>query len=147
MNRKQFIPSILRILRDFLILIAIGNFLALFTMEWEHWTLRIILQNCLFSIGIGFPAWRGMTYLSQVLENRLPWLKYPIKRLIYQVLVLFVFSGVIIFLGLAVWLMLSENLDFASAVAVVMPSMKVAYIFMFLALLLGNSVHEHFCTS
>jgi len=44
------------------------------------------------------------------------------------------------FLGLIFWLMLSEDLDFFSALALVTPSAKVAYIFMFLALVLGNTV-------
>jgi len=140
MKQNKALRFILILLRDFLILIIIGNVLSIFTIERELWSFGIFFQNCLFSIALGFPAWKGMVYLTKVLELKFPWLKYPIKRLIYQVLALFVFGGTVMFLGLIFWLMLSEDLDFSSAVALVTPSAKVAYIFMFLALLLGNSV-------
>ena len=126
--------------RDFLILIAIGNVISLFTIARELWSVEVFLRNCMFSVIIGYPAWKGMVYLTMVLERKLPWLKNPIKRLIYQVLILFVFSGLIIFVGLAIWLMLIEDTDFWTAVGYVLPSLKVVYIFMFLSLVLGNAV-------
>jgi sensor histidine kinase YesM len=140
MKKNKALRFILILLRDFLILIIIGNVLSIFTIPFEHWSLKIFIHNCLFSIGIGYPAWKGMVYLTRILEIRLPWLKYPVKRLIYQILVLFVFAGMIMFLGLAIWLMISEDLDFPAAIALIMPSMKVVYIFMFLSLVLGNTV-------
>lgn len=138
--QNKTLRFILILLRDFLILILIGNVLSIFTVDRELWSVRIFFNNCLFSIALGYPAWKGMVYLTKVLERKLPWLKYPIKRLIYQVLALFVFGGTVMFLGLIFWLMVSEDLDFSSAVALVTPSAKVAYIFMFLALVLGNTV-------
>ncbi len=140
MKQSKALRFILILLRDFLILIVIGNVLSIFTVERELWSVPIFIQNCIFSVGIGYPAWKGMFYLTEVLERKLPWLKYPIKRLIYQILALFVFGGAAMFLGLVFWLMLSEDLDFPSALALVIPSAKVAYIFMFLALVLGNTV-------
>jgi LytS/YehU family sensor histidine kinase len=70
----------------------------------------------------------------------LPWLKQPIKRLIYQVLALFGYSSLIIFLGLSVWLMLAQDIGYRSIMGIVAPSLKVVYFFMFLTLLFGNAV-------
>jgi len=126
--------------RDFLILIAIGNVLSLFTIDRELWSLEVFLRNCLFSILIGYPAWKGMMYITTILERKLPWLKHPIKRMIYQVLALFAFFMLVIFGGLSLWIVVSEELTFANAAAEMIPSLKVAIIFMFLSLLTGNAV-------
>lgn len=126
--------------RDFLILIAIGNVLSLFTIDRELWSLEVFLRNCLFSIAIGYPAWKGMMYITALLERKWPWLQHPIKRMIYQVLALFMFFMLVICGGLSLWIMVSEELTFANAPAEMIPSLKVAIIFMFLSLLAGNAV-------
>ena len=140
MNRKQFNSSILRILRDFLILIAIGNGLSLFTIPLDQWTIGIFLSNCLFSVAIGYPAWKGMIWLVKWLERKIPWLSHPIKRLVYQVLSLFIFMSFIVFAAISVWIMISEDMEFSSAMDEILPGLKVAYIFLFLCLLIGNTV-------
>jgi len=131
---------ILRIFLDFLMLSAIGNALSIFMIPGDWWSLHVVFTNCLFSIGIGYPAWKGMSYIIVVLERKLPWLKYPIKRLVSQFLSLTLFSGLVIFLGFAVWIKLSEGLNLESILEIVLPSLKVVYIFVFLTLLLGNAV-------
>ena len=95
MNRKKVSRFLLLLGRDFLILMIIGNVLSLFTIDRELWTLKLVLNNCLFSIGIGYPAWKGMVFITMMLERKLPWLKHPIKRMIYQVLALFIFFMVL----------------------------------------------------
>ncbi len=140
MNRKKVSRFLLLLGRDFLILMIIGNVLSLFTIDRELWTLKLVLNNCLFSIGIGYPAWKGMVFITMMLERKLPWLKHPIKRMIYQVLALFIFFMVVIFLGLSLWIMVSEELEFSTAAGEMIPSLKVALIFMFLSLLIGNAV-------
>jgi two-component system LytT family sensor kinase len=140
MDQKKAIKKILIVLRDFLILIAIGNVLSIFTIARELWSVGVFFQNCMFSVAIGYPALKGMVYITLVLERKFPWLKNPIKRLVYQVLALFVFTGLIMFLGLSVWLMLSEDIGLRQIVPFIAPSLKVVYIFMFLSLVLGNTV-------
>jgi len=140
MNLKNTYKFILRILRDFLMLSAIGNALSIFMIPGDLWSFQVVLSNCLFSIGIGYPAWKGMSYIIVVLEKKLPWLRYPIKRLIAQFLSLTLFSGLIIFLGFTVWLNLSEGVNLDTIFEMVLPSLKVVYIFVFLTLLLGNTV-------
>jgi len=137
--RKPYM-KLLIFLRDLLILIVIGNFLTLFTYPLELWSLRAVLNNCLFSIAIGYPAWKGMYFLVTLLEKRLPWLKFPIKRLVVQVISMTLFAGVVIFLGLSVWFLLSDELTFNNSMQDVLPSLGVAYIFMILALIVGSSI-------
>lgn len=140
MNRKKALRIILLLLRDFLILIAIGNVISLFTIPRDLWSVEVFFRNCMFSVVIGYPSWKGMIYLTMVLERKFPWLKQPIKRLIYQILTLFIFTGLIIFLGLSTWLMLAEDIGFRSVMGLIAPSLKVVYTFMFLSLVLGNAV-------
>ncbi len=140
MNRKKIYKFLLILLRDLLILILIGNVLSIFTLPGDLWTLEMVLRNCLFSVAVGYPAWKGMTWIIMVLERRIPWLKSPIKRMIYQVLALTVFFGVLIFFGIFLWARLAEGLSFRMIMAEALPSLKVAFAFMFLSLLIGNAV-------
>ena len=128
------------LLRDLLILILIGNFLTLFTYPLELWNIQAVLRNCLFSIAVGYPSWKGMHFLVNLLERKLPWLRYPIKRLVVQVVILTLFAGIVIFLGITVWFWLSEELSFRNSMGDVLPSLGVAYIFMILALFVGSSI-------
>ncbi len=140
MTLKNPYKLIARIFLDLLMLSAIGNALTIFMIPGDLWSVKVVLTNCLFSIGIGYPAWKGMSYIVVVLERKLPWLQYPIKRLVSQVLSLTLFSGLIIFLGFTIWIKLSEGLDLESIFAMVLSSLKVVYIFVFLSLLLGNAI-------
>lgn len=140
MTRKKVLRSLLILGRDFLILIAIGNILSLFTLPRDLWSVEIFLRNCLFCIGIGYPAWKGMVFITLLLERKFPWLNQPIRRLVYQVLALFIFFIVIIAVGMSLWIVISEDLEFATALEEMIPSLQVALIFMFLSLLAGNAV-------
>ena len=140
MTLKNSYKFILRLFLDFLMLSAIGNALSIFMIPGDMWSFHVVLTNCLFSIGIGYPAWKGMSYIVIVLERKLPWLQYPIKRLVGQVLSLILFSGLIIFLGFAVWIKLSEGLNLKFIFEIILPSLKVVYIFVFTTLILGNTV-------
>jgi len=140
MNRKKVNKVILILLRDLLILGLLGNLLAIFIVPWDLWSVKIAFSNWMFSAAIGYPAMKGMTWITMILEKRLPWLKSPIKRLIYQVLGMTLFSALIIFLGFSLWIKLTEGLNFRSMIEYVLPSLKVVYIFLFLSLVLGNTV-------
>lgn len=140
MNRKKIYKFILILLRDLLILILIGNVLSIFTIPKELWNLETVIRNCIFSIAIGYPAWKGMAWITLVLERRIPWLKSPIKRMIYQVIALGLFFALIIFIGFLVWVNLVEGISFKEIMNDGIRSLKVAFTFMFLSLLVGNAV-------
>jgi sensor histidine kinase YesM len=140
MNWLKFRRFFLILIRDLLILVLIGNILSIFTLPKELWNLETVLMNCMFSIAIGYPAWKGMFWIVKTLERRVPWLKSPVKRLVYQIVALSLFSGLIIFAGFYVWIKLSGGLSFEMVKEDIFPSLRVAYIFMFLSLLVGNAV-------
>jgi sensor histidine kinase YesM len=140
MNWKKARKFFLILFRDLLILVLIGNVLNAFTIDRELWSLETVLRNCIFSIAIGYPAWKGMVWLTLLLERRIPWLKAPIKRMIYQVFSLTIFFGLLIFFGFFLWARLSQGLSFSIIMEEALPSLKAAFIFMFLSLLAGNTV-------
>jgi len=140
MNPKKGYKTILILLRDLLILVLIGNILNIFTIERELWSLETILRNCMFSVAIGYPAWKGMAWIMRVLDRRIPWLKSPIKRLIYQFSSLTLFFGLLIFIGFYLWATLAQGLAFSVIMDEALPSLKVAFIFMLLSLLVGNAI-------
>lgn len=128
------------LLRDLLILVLIGNLLNALTIDRELWSLETILRNCMFSVVIGYPAWKGMVWITLLLERRIPWLKAPIKRMIYQVVSLTIFFGLLIYLGFFLWARMAQGLSFGMIMDEALPSLKAAFIFMFLSLLAGNTV-------
>ena len=138
--KKKWYRWLLILMRDLFILIIIGNFLTLFTYPLELWNIRAVVTNCIFSIAIGYPSWKGMFYLVNLLERKLPWLQYPIKRLVAQVVTMTLFAGLMIFLGMSVWFWLSDDISFRNARSEVLQSVGVAYIFMILALIVGSSI-------
>jgi sensor histidine kinase YesM len=140
MKRKKVYKFILILLRDLLILILIGNIINVFTIDRELWSLKTILRNCLFSVVIGYPAWKGMVWITMLLERRIPWLKSPIKRLIYQFLALSVFFALLIFVGFFLWAKLTLGLNFSMILEEALPSLKAAFTFLFLSLLVGNTI-------
>ncbi|RLD98654.1 MAG: hypothetical protein DRJ13_10685, partial [Bacteroidetes bacterium] len=140
MNRKKAIRTFLNLLRDLLILILIGNVLSIFTIPKEMWNLETVIRNCIFSVAIGYPAWKGMMWITLVLERRIPWLKSPIKRMIYQVAALGLFFALIIFIAFFVWVNLVEGISFKAIMSDGIRSLKVAFTFMLLSLVLGNAV-------
>jgi len=140
MTGKKVYKTILILLRDLLILILIGNILNIFTIEKELWSLQTVLRNCMFSVVIGYPAWKGMTWIMLVLERRIPWLKAPIKRLVYQIAALSIFFGLLIFISFYLWAKLAQGISLDLIMDEALPSLKVAFIFMFLSILLGNTV-------
>lgn len=140
MKTKKVNRFLLLMLRDWILIAALGNILVMFMLDWEHWTLKIILTNCLFSIGIGYPSMKVLTWLPNMLDRHFPWLEVPIKRLIYQVLGMTLISALIIFIGFFVWNWMSHGDSFSQVFRNVAPMLKIVYIFFFMSLLLGNTI-------
>lgn len=140
MKREKVQRAILILLRDLLILGILGNLLSIFIIPGDIWSVKIVLSNCLFSWAIGYPAMKGMGLITMILDKKLPWLDAPVKRLIYQVLAMTLFSALIIFLGFFFWNMINQGLSFAELIRNAIPSLKVVYIFIFLSLLIGNAL-------
>ena len=140
MNWKRTRKFFLILLRDLVILSLIGNLLSIFNIPREMWSMETILQNCLFSIAIGYPAWKGMSWIANVLERRIPWLKSPLKRVVYQVVSLTLYLALLIFVGFFLWIRFSEDLSFDMIKEDLLAGLKPGFIFLFLSLLVGNAV-------
>jgi two-component system LytT family sensor kinase len=132
--------KVLIILRDLLILILIGNTIGYFINPGFNWSITTVLSNCAFSIGIGFPAWRGSMLISNLLEKRLPWLKFPIKRLVAQITTMILFVTLITFLILSVWVALSDEITFQHIREFAFASIKIVIIFIVLSIIITNGV-------
>lgn len=140
MTLKKPYKQILRLLGEILILVIIGNILTVFTIPRVAWSIQVVLTNCAFSVGIGFPAWKVMAYIIEVLDRRLPWLTYPVKRLVVQFAALTAIAAIIMVIGFSVWIWLIEGSSFREVSKHIFPGLRVGIVFMFLALLVGNSV-------
>jgi len=81
-----------------------------------------------------------MTFIVELLEKKIPWLKYPVKRLLAQFISLTVFAGILILLGFTIWMWLIQEIPFDEVIQTVIPSLKIAYLFMILSLVVGNAV-------
>ena len=124
--------TILKLLGELLFIAALGNILSLFTVPGDVWSIKIVLSNALFSICIGFPAYKILAWYSIMLDRRIPWLKAPIKRLVYQVVGLTLFSGLIILLGIEIWNLFNHNLSLWDLLSESLPTLKVVYTFVFM---------------
>ncbi|MEZ5071074.1 MAG: histidine kinase [Bacteroidales bacterium] len=140
MTRNRAKRPLLREIRNILFVVAIGNVLSLFNLAESDWTWRTFWINCIFSAGIGYPSMKAMMFLVDILDKRLPWLEAPIKRLVVQLVSLFLFSAFMIFLGFYAWFAIYEDLSLKEMFFFILPYVKVVYIFVFLSLLIANTL-------
>lgn len=137
---KKIGKLILKVLRDFLILIALGNGLSLFMMPFDEWSLAVFIRNGMFSILMGYPTWKGIEYIVKVLDKKIPWLKYPIKRLIVQVSSMLLYITIVVFCGFSIWIWLDKDMSFQTLNAMAFQGLKIGLLFMFISMLAGNTV-------
>nr|MQY78533.1 hypothetical protein [Bacteroidota bacterium] len=50
----------LKVGRDLLILVVIGNILSILVISEESFTFRMVLVNAIPSIGVGYPLFKGI---------------------------------------------------------------------------------------
>jgi two-component system, LytTR family, sensor kinase len=74
-----------------LILNLFLHFKFIFSIKW-------IAEVCFNSALIGTLIWKGCEYITHYLVKKYPWLKNPIKRIVFNVLYLFLYSAFIVLL-------------------------------------------------
>jgi sensor histidine kinase YesM len=79
-----------------LLLMAMGNVLMLILLQHEKYTWDMFLYSSVNSVVVGGAFMIGLTVIITTLDKKLPWLYFPLKRLIVQTLVTIVFSLTII---------------------------------------------------
>ncbi len=140
MNTSKYLRILIRVLKEFLILAFLGNVISLFLMQVNLWTVEIFLNNCLFSILIGYPAWKGINYINLVLDRKLPWLKNPVKRLLVQVFSMTLFVGLAMSIGMFLIVAISEDITFQSISYWVYKTIFIGIAWVILSLLVANAI-------
>lgn len=128
------------LLRDVLILCLMGNGVTYLMATDLQWSFGIVLTNCAFSIAIGFPAWRGSVAFTNFVEKRVPWLKYPVKRLIYQTFGLVFLAIAVLALAIVAYVLISKEVTFANISDYAIRSVKLIVLFMLVSVVLTNAV-------
>jgi len=140
LKTQQIKKAVLKLFKDFLILAFLGNFLTLLLFRLEFWTIQIFLNNCFMSILIGYPTWKGISFIDEVLDRKIPWLRQPLKRLLVQALSMTIYAALAMGSGMLIWVGLSEELTLSMMDSMVLNGLKYGLIFLGLSLLIGNTV-------
>ncbi|MDP3913969.1 MAG: histidine kinase [Bacteroidota bacterium] len=79
-----------------LLLIAMGNVIMLIVLRGEAFTFRMFLYSSANSVLVGGTFMIALTAMVYTLDRKLPWLHFPLKRLIVQTLITIALSLTII---------------------------------------------------
>lgn len=102
----------LKVGRDLLILVVIGNILSILVISEESFTFRMVLVNAIPSIGVGYPLFKGIELIVRVLDKKIPWLNHPLKRLIIQFSSMIVYCSLVIIVFTVLWFSLVQKQTF-----------------------------------
>lgn len=124
-----------------LILLLIGNLIMLFLLKGQQFTGQIFLYGSLNSILVGGSFLLGLSVITTILDRKLPWLQYPLKRLIVQFLATIVFCLVIIAITIVLTgLFMNQQLTSSFFLENGLFMMKIAFSFIFLGSLISNAI-------
>lgn len=93
---KIELKSAIKIILILLLLIAFGNAVVRFFLPFSEFTLKIFISNSIKSILIGGSMAIGIINIVKWLDQKHPWLKNPLKRLIFQIVSTIGYSMLII---------------------------------------------------
>jgi sensor histidine kinase YesM len=124
-----------------LVLICIGNLIMLIAFLGEPYNWQMFRYTSLNSVLIGGTFMFGLATMISVLDRKLPWLHFPLKRLVVQFLVTIILSMVIIVVtvlltGLFLHQKITSDFFFSSGWFM----MKIAFTFIFVGSLLSNAI-------
>jgi sensor histidine kinase YesM len=124
-----------------LLLIAMGNLTMLVVLQGEKLTGQMFLYGSINSVLIGGSFALGLSFMVNVLDRKLPWLRFPLKRLIVQFFVTIALSLILILAAILLnsffyhqQITSSYFLETGSFMT------KVALIFVFAGSLISNAV-------
>lgn len=124
-----------------LLLIAIGNLTMLFVLKGEKLTGQMFLYGSINSIVVGGAFMLGLTFIITTLDQRLPWLQNPLKRLIVQFVTTIVFSLVIIVITVVLTALIwQQEITKGYFWDTVFFMMKIAFSFVFMGSLISNAI-------
>jgi sensor histidine kinase YesM len=83
-----------------LILIGLGNLIMIVVLRGELPTRQMILYGSLNSVLVGGTFMFGLTFIITTLDRKIPWLHFPLKRLILQFIITIIFSLIVILMAI-----------------------------------------------
>jgi len=138
MNLKK---QIWQVLFSILLLIVLGNGIMLIVAHGEKITGQMLLYGSINSVLIGGSFMLGLMFIVAMLDQKLPWLRFPLKRLIVQFIVTIVFSLIVIVFAILLsgffWHQKITS-DFFLETGAFM--VKIAFLFVFLGTLIANTI-------
>jgi len=124
-----------------LLLIVMGNLMMLILFHVEKYTWQLFLYSSVNSVLVGGSFALGLGIIGYTLDRKLPWLHYPLKRLIVQFLATIVFSLVIIVLAvLLTGLFTHQEITSEYFLMTGFFMAKIAFAFIFVGTLGSNAV-------
>lgn len=124
-----------------LLLIAMGNLIMLIFLRGETYTFQMFLYSSINSVLVGGTFMIGLTTMIMILDRKLPWLHFPLKRLIVQTLVTIVFSVTIIVITILLnGLFSHEQITSGYFLDRGYFMMKIAFTFIFVGSLVSNAI-------
>lgn len=124
-----------------LLLVIIGNGIMLVIQKGRLYSSEMFLLCSANSVLIGGSFMIGLKLIVTQLDKRLPWLRYPQKRLMYQFLITLVFSCLLIVLSvLIINLLAGQQLTSGIFFEQSYFMAKIAFLFIFVGTLISNTV-------
>ena len=140
-NHNRYKKLIWQVPLWILILLAIGNLTMLFALNGEIFTLQMFVFGSTNSVLVGGSFMLGIMIMTNLLDKKLPWLHFPLKRLIVQFLATIGLSLVIIGITLVLTGLFTHQKitpDFVLKHGSFM--VKIAFSFIFTASLVSNAI-------
>jgi sensor histidine kinase YesM len=140
-KRIQLNKLIWQIPAFILLLIAMGNLIMLVVLWGETYTFNMFYYSAVNSVLVGGAFMIGLTIMINLLDRKLPWLNFPLKRLIIQFLVTIGFSSVLIVITILLNGLLShEKITSEYFLSRGFFMVKIAFFFLFGGSLISNAI-------
>ena len=142
MNKQINLKKLIwQVLASILLLIVLGNLIMLIVAHGEKITGQMFLFGSINSVIVGGSFMIGLTTMIRILDQKLPWLQNPLKRLIVQFFVTIGFSLILIVMAILLtgffWHQKITSDYFLETGAFMV---KIAFSFVFLGSLISNAI-------
>ncbi len=139
--QSHSIRLILKVPLMILLLITMGNLIMLLLLRNEIYTWKMFTFASVNSVLIGGAFMIGLSVMVNILDRKIPWLHFPLKRLIVQFLVTIVFSLIIIVSAILFnGFFTNQKITSAYFLESGLFMVKIAFTFIFVSSLVSNAV-------
>ena len=141
-NRQYQFKNLIWQVPAFMLLLALmGNLIMVAVLQGEKFTREMFVYSSVNSVLVGGSFMIGLTVMINILDRKLPWLHFPLKRLIVQTLVTIGFSLTIIVITIVLnGLFSHEQITSGYFLDQGYFMMKIAFSFIFVGSLGSNAI-------